>query len=235
MSESFGARLRRERERRQITLADIAARTKIKASLFEQLERDDISQWPAGLFRRSFFRAYVDAVGLDVDSTLREFAERFPDCTDPPAERPQGQSETPDTGNAAPTLRLTLVSTTTPFTGGRLLQNVRNRWAAIAWDAGSLLSVAITIFMLVEKFWLPLGVTSLCYYLGGILFLGNSPGVCLFAPEYDISSRGGTPTERPARVRHPDPTRIRQGDAVVNPFRSVRHSHSSRPELTNLN
>jgi len=25
-------------------------------------------------------------------------------------------------------------------------------------------------------------VVTLCYYAGGILILGNSPGVCLFAP-----------------------------------------------------
>src|SRR5262245_38659137 len=79
MTDSFGARLRRERERRQIALADIASRTKIKASLFEALERDDASQWPSGIFRRSFLRAYAEAVGLDVDDTLREFLQRFPD------------------------------------------------------------------------------------------------------------------------------------------------------------
>ena len=28
-----------------------------------------------------------------------------------------------------------------------------------------------------------LGVTALCYYVGGIIVLGNSPGVCLFAPK----------------------------------------------------
>ena len=50
MSESFGARLRRERERRHITLTQIAASTKINASLFEALERDDVSRWPNGIF-----------------------------------------------------------------------------------------------------------------------------------------------------------------------------------------
>ena len=57
MTDSFGTRLRRQRERRQVSLADIAAHTKIKASLFEELERDDASHWPSGIFRRSFVRA----------------------------------------------------------------------------------------------------------------------------------------------------------------------------------
>jgi transcriptional regulator with XRE-family HTH domain len=87
MTDSFGARLRRERERRSIEIADVAARTKIKASLFEALERNDVSQWPAGLFRRSFIRAYAEAVGLDVQATLVEFVQHFPDLSDPAADR----------------------------------------------------------------------------------------------------------------------------------------------------
>ena len=82
MTDSFGTRLRRERERQQIALADIAARTKIKASLFEELERDDVSHWPSGIFRRSFIRSYAVALGLDADAVVKEFTERFPDPAD---------------------------------------------------------------------------------------------------------------------------------------------------------
>ena len=82
--DSFGARLRRERERRHITLAQIADTTKIKASLFQGLERDDVSRWPGGIFRRSFVRAYARAIGLDPEQTCREFVERFPEPGDVP-------------------------------------------------------------------------------------------------------------------------------------------------------
>src|SRR5215218_8945231 len=85
MTESFGARLRHERERRQISLSQIAERTKIRASLFEALERDDASHWPSGIFRRSFMRAYAESLGLDADLTVREFLERFPDPAAPAA------------------------------------------------------------------------------------------------------------------------------------------------------
>ena len=57
MSDSFGARLRQERERRQIPLKSIAEGTKIGISLLEGLERDDVSRWPSGIFRKSFVRA----------------------------------------------------------------------------------------------------------------------------------------------------------------------------------
>src|SRR5262245_11872519 len=78
-SESFGRRLRRERERRQIALTSIAENSKISVSLLRDLERDDFSKWPPGIFRRSFMRAYAQAIGVDVEATIREFLERFPD------------------------------------------------------------------------------------------------------------------------------------------------------------
>jgi transcriptional regulator with XRE-family HTH domain len=79
MPESLGARLRQRREREQITLTTIAEQTKIKLSLLEALERDDISHWPAGIFRRAFIRAYASAIGLEPDVVVREFLELHPD------------------------------------------------------------------------------------------------------------------------------------------------------------
>jgi hypothetical protein len=78
MSESFGTRLRRHRERRGVTVAEIAEQTKIKASLLEGLERDDVSQWPAGIFSRAYVRAYAVAIGFDADSAVREFVQLHP-------------------------------------------------------------------------------------------------------------------------------------------------------------
>ena len=78
MDPSFGARLRLHRERQQIPLSTIAERTKIKLSLLEALERDDVSHWPHGIFGRSYIRSYAEAVGLDPAATVRAFAECFP-------------------------------------------------------------------------------------------------------------------------------------------------------------
>lgn len=79
MAESFGARLRYERERRQIALRSIAEQTKIGVALLEGLERDDASRWPSGIFRKSFIRAYADAIGIDPEPVVREFLARYPD------------------------------------------------------------------------------------------------------------------------------------------------------------
>ena len=78
MSESLGARLRQQREEQQIALSTIVEQTKIKLSLLEALERDDISRWPGGIFGRAFVRAYAHAIGLQPDIVVREFLEQHP-------------------------------------------------------------------------------------------------------------------------------------------------------------
>ena len=79
MPQSFGARMRQRRERQHIALATIAEQTKIKLSLLEALERDDVSHWPAGIFRRAFVRSYAGAIALEPDAVVREFVELHPD------------------------------------------------------------------------------------------------------------------------------------------------------------
>jgi len=79
MPESFGAGLRQRREGLQVSLTTIAEQTKIKLALLEDLERDDVSRWPSGIFRRAFIRAYAHAIGLDPDIVVREFLELHPD------------------------------------------------------------------------------------------------------------------------------------------------------------
>jgi transcriptional regulator with XRE-family HTH domain len=82
MPESFGARLRQQREARQIDLVAISEQTKIKLALLEALENGDVSHWPSGIFRRAYIRAYAQFIGLDPDVLLREFLEVHPDPAD---------------------------------------------------------------------------------------------------------------------------------------------------------
>lgn len=79
MPESFGARLRLRREEQGIALSAIAEELKIKLSLLEAVERDDVSHWPSGIYRRAFIRAYAHAIGLNPDVVVREFLELHPD------------------------------------------------------------------------------------------------------------------------------------------------------------
>jgi transcriptional regulator with XRE-family HTH domain len=78
MQETFGARLRHQREKKGVSLRTIAQQTKIQQSLLEGLERDDLRHWPAGIFRRAYVREYAQAIGLDPDTVVREFVEQYP-------------------------------------------------------------------------------------------------------------------------------------------------------------
>jgi hypothetical protein len=220
MNDSLGARLRCERERRQIALRSISESTKIGVALLEGLERDDVSRWPSGIFRKSFLRLYARAIGLDPEPIVREFVELYPDPLDvhtagpepPPGKRTAiAKAMTfakpillrtarllPVFKNGLPMLRgrvrrlldappvvvkLTVNLAGTAFTKEQLLRDIRKRWAAAACDAGVSCGLALCAFTVLGHFWTPLGVSMLCYYGGGIVLLGNTPGVCLFAPE----------------------------------------------------
>jgi cytoskeleton protein RodZ len=74
----FGSKLRQARERKGVTLREIATRTKISVAVLESLERSDVSRLPGGIFSRGFVRSYAKEVGLDPDSTVEEFIGLFP-------------------------------------------------------------------------------------------------------------------------------------------------------------
>src|SRR5882672_7820506 len=220
--ESFGRRLRRERERRQIALASIAANSKISLSLLEGLERDDVSRWPSRIFRRSFIRAYAQAVGLDTDATTREFLERFPDPNDPDLVTPRHSS-------ARSALRLTLADTGDSFIGGCILRSVHSRWAALTCDVTVIATFGVAIYLLFGTLWMPLCVASIGYYAGGILLLGNTPGVRLCAPgRHPKSPTSGTGTWRRIWSSAPQTLRSRlaaAGDRDVSMSEFVAESH----------
>lgn len=202
--DSFGARLRQERERRKISIASIADSTKILGALLEGLENDDVSRWPIGFYRRAFLRSYATAIGLDPDVTWREFAERFPE-----PEAGGGAASAEPSSRAR--LRLTLADRVAWFVGGPLLDRLPPRLAAVAFDLAIIGSVAICAFVVLGQFWLPFSVAAVLYYSGGVLVLGNAPGVCLFAPlpprRESRASAPPTPPDSP-QIKPPQPTTV---------------------------
>jgi transcriptional regulator with XRE-family HTH domain len=176
--ESFGARLRIVRERRRISIAEIAESTKILGALLEGLENDDFSRWPTGLYRRAFMRAYATAIGLDPEPVVREFVARFPDPEDVAAAPAAAAATLPGTRAV---LRLTLAEPAGTFAGGDLLREARRRLFAVLADAAVLGGIAGALYAVVGAFWAPLALAVAAYYFASILVLGNTPGVCLVA------------------------------------------------------
>src|SRR5437870_11033110 len=75
---NFGDKLREARERRGISVRQIATATKISIGVLEALERNDISRLPGGIFSRAFVRSYALEVGLEPEETIQEFVTQFP-------------------------------------------------------------------------------------------------------------------------------------------------------------
>ncbi|HYL93167.1 MAG TPA: helix-turn-helix domain-containing protein, partial [Alphaproteobacteria bacterium] len=70
---TFGERLRREREARNITLEEIAESTKISRRSLQALEQEDFSRLPGGVFNRGFVRSYARHIGIDEDQAVSEY------------------------------------------------------------------------------------------------------------------------------------------------------------------
>lgn len=179
---AFCARLKLERERRGTSLRAIADTTKVKASLLEAMERGDVSRWPKGIYRRSFFREYVAAVGLPSEPYAAEFLELFPDGEEPPpAARPVGPAPAVPVPAVSP-LRLTLAQEPgdgLPVRFGGATRYVKlsaTQWLAAAAD---LVVVALGAAAIAAsgRVSLALGAAGLAcvYYSLGTAILGRSP------------------------------------------------------------
>jgi transcriptional regulator with XRE-family HTH domain len=184
--ETFGPRLRSERERRGISLDTIATVTKVGVDLWEGLERNDFSRWPSGIFARAFVRDYAKAVGLDSDEIVNDFCRLFP-IGDRRANRIiKAQAEL--IGHDPTVLEMSPVML--PPEGERRaaarerrseIRANRFRFAprtvAAAIDLVAAISVAAWGPMLFgATFWSSAGVTALLYYSVSTILLGATPG-----------------------------------------------------------
>jgi cytoskeleton protein RodZ len=70
---SFGSWLRRQREMREISLRDIADRTKISLRYLEAMEDDRFDLLPAPIFAKGFLREYARYVGLSPDEVVNHY------------------------------------------------------------------------------------------------------------------------------------------------------------------
>jgi transcriptional regulator with XRE-family HTH domain len=159
---AYCEQLKDVRERRGITLSEIAQRSKVSEGLYAALERADVSRWPMGIYRRSFFRAYALAVGLPVEAALSEFLLLFPEEGD--------QRMSPAIATSSGPLRMTLA-------GRRWLRTSRLQILAALVDLA--MAGAITA---VVAWWMPIGigtataVVTVIYYSLATACLACTPG-----------------------------------------------------------
>jgi cytoskeleton protein RodZ len=85
----LGTELRKGRERRGMSLAVLAATTKIGIATLQAMERGDFARLPGGVFTRGFLRAYAREVGLDPEEVVRQYLAEF-EPSRPAEPTPQG-------------------------------------------------------------------------------------------------------------------------------------------------
>ena len=74
---AFGQFLREARERRQLTLQQVASETQISSRDLNALEDGNMAALPGGMYRRAMLRAYADSVGIPRDAALEQFERTF--------------------------------------------------------------------------------------------------------------------------------------------------------------
>jgi cytoskeleton protein RodZ len=70
---SFGERLKRERELREVSLDELTKATRISQRFLEALENEDWKKLPGGIFGRGFVRTIAGYLGLDEETLLGEY------------------------------------------------------------------------------------------------------------------------------------------------------------------
>ena len=208
---SFGARLRRERERRHISLEQLAQETKVAADLWGGLERGDLSRWPAGIFARSFVRAYAMRVGLNASEIVDEFCRLYPLADRRSETIIKAQAEVIGVTSEFDDDRARV-----PRTGDRRLpppppepdapgQQFAQRTVVSSLDLSAVVLFSLVVARVAHRdVWSTLGFMSAAYYTIGYIAGGNTPaGLLVDAVRNRVSGAGARVSgAEKARVSH---------------------------------
>jgi cytoskeleton protein RodZ len=89
-----GQILKENRERKNISISEVAIATKINVKALQAMEAGDTENLPPKTFLRGFVRSYASYLGLEVDSIMNTFQEEM-GSTKPKAAAPEEQQSTP--------------------------------------------------------------------------------------------------------------------------------------------
>jgi transcriptional regulator with XRE-family HTH domain len=176
---AFGPALRTARERRGVTLEQIAAETNLGVELWAGLEKNDFSRWPKQIYARSYIRDYATRIGLDADKVVNEFCRLFPEWGDRRAERSMRNHaeivshklEWEDLLSAEP-------RRATDHVAGASLGFIGQyrTLVAVIVDLGAILGLAAAGVLLHFAFWPSLAVAATIYVVVGTAVIGRSLG-----------------------------------------------------------
>ncbi len=92
---TFGERLKRERELREVSLNEIASATRIAAKFLEALENEQWNKLPGGVFGHGFVRSIARYLGLNEEDLLSEYDMARSEASAPAASKPEQRIPSP--------------------------------------------------------------------------------------------------------------------------------------------
>jgi transcriptional regulator with XRE-family HTH domain len=225
MSEltTLGSWLRRERERRGITLSKISEETKVAVPLLVGLEADDLSRWPGGIFRRAFARSYATAIGLDPELVVRRVEEEHPSEPAEPttgalatktAQPVETRRQSDSQSAAARPAQGTVTSVQVPSSG------VGSRLQAVALDLLVAGAIGLGFAAAGSRLLWPV-VAIAAYHALGLLLTGTTPMNALLAQPQPVTVPGQAAAPVPA-----------EANPVRRPETEPRHARRARARRT---
>lgn len=212
---TLGTWLRRERERRGVTLTDISDQTKLSVPLLKGLEADDLSRWPGGIFRRAFARSYAAAIGVDPDLVVRRVEEEHPTGDVVPAVAPVAPQDT-----RSPVVAATGTAPLPRRTSRQLLSIAALLDLLVAGAVGMGFAAAGSRLL-----WPVVAIAA--YHALGVLLTGRSPMLALLLDQVDVD---GPAVPTPADDER-TPQRSDRAPAAAPRTSTGRLRHSGRRSL----
>lgn len=177
--ESFGLVLRAARERRGISLQQLATETKVSVELWSDLEENDFSRWPERIYARNYIRNYATHVGLDPDTIVDEFCRLYPEQGDRRAEgllRAHAAIVQHELDWRDEPVRYNRRATDRAPADGGFMARHGGRFVAIGLDVTASVLLSMPAVLVGVSFWPALAVVALVYHAAGVFVTGRTFG-----------------------------------------------------------
>jgi cytoskeletal protein RodZ len=141
---TLGEELRRRREERGTTLAEISEATRIGTRFLKAIEADNFSVLPGGIYTRNFIRSYAENVGMGEDEAIALYHQQVSgQSADGPQQSPAEPQPLPAPETKARIHRLETVAVRQAAP--------RTNWSTIVIAAGIVLIILIIAVSLVQR------------------------------------------------------------------------------------
>lgn len=183
---TFGPVLRAARERRGISLHELADHTKISVDLWKDLEDNDFTRWPSRIYARTYIREYAVRVGLDPDTIVNEFCRLFPEHGD---RRVEGLLRAHaeivqhrlawDDEQVPPEHRNRRAADRAAAAKAGWLMRHAGQFLAVGIDIGLPVGIALLGLLVHFGFWSSLAMAAIAYHAAGVFVTGRTFGLIL--------------------------------------------------------